>query len=59
MNLARTLELGFRRRHMVRGTRIRRLSPGAKLFFGLVIAAGMLVLLQAALHPSPSSSAIS
>ena len=37
---------------MARGTRLRKLSPSAKLFFGLVIAAGMVVLLQAALHPS-------
>src|SRR3984885_14601549 len=42
---------------MARGTRIRRLSPGARLFFGLVIAAGMLVLLRAALHPSSTNIA--
>jgi diguanylate cyclase (GGDEF)-like protein/putative nucleotidyltransferase with HDIG domain len=42
---------------MARGTRLRRLSPGAKLFFGLVIAAGMVVLLQATLHPSSTNIA--
>src|SRR5580700_5618633 len=42
---------------MVRGTRLRKLSPSAKLFFSLVIAAGMFVLVQAALHPSSTNIA--